>query len=378
MAGCKSTQFLGILSGRESTTTMLACVCTEYGPADEVFELKKDIPKPTITDPSHVLIANKRTTVNPADCKQRAGNLQLVTKHEFPFILGQDFAGVVVSTGSAVTKLKVGDAVFGCTAPRNGCSAEFVLAMEDECSVKPSNVSWDQAAAAPTAYCTAWKGLFDPAYGNLPVYPAQKAKRRVLVVGASGSVGSAAVQLAIHVANAEVVAICGAKNADYVKSLGASKIFDYSTSNYEIYFQDNEVFFDLVLDCAGGDTYYYHLHPYLDPNSKSSSFVTCVGPTLHGGSKRITYNAILDTATTLVPRFVGNLFPGQFNSRYKIYLSFTTKNVLDQIAKAMKDGQLVPRIDPLSPMPLAALGKAHLKVETGHSDGKIVVQVATD
>jgi NADPH:quinone reductase-like Zn-dependent oxidoreductase len=362
---------------RSESNSMYACVCTHYGPADQVFELKKDVAKPSIPDPYHVLIANKRTAVNPSDCKQRSGNLQLVTKHEFPLILGQDFAGVVVSIGSAVTRVNVGDEVFGSTAPRNSCAAEFVCALEDECAVKPTNISWDQAAATPTAYCTAWKGLFDASYGNLPVYPSySNNKTRVLIVGASGSVGSAAVQLAIQVAKAEVVAICGAKNADYVKSLGASQVFDYLSSNHEIYFQDNDVSFDLIFDCVGGDTYYHQLYPFLDAKSKTAFYVTCVGPVLHGGSKRITYDTLLNTVGTLVPRFVGNLMPGQFNSRYKMYLSFTTKNkILDQIAKALRDDLIVPRIDPMSPVPLEELGKAHLQVETGHSDGKVVVQV---
>eukprot|EP00980_Cylindrotheca_fusiformis_P013001 scaffold3248_cov112-Cylindrotheca_fusiformis.AAC.2 len=364
------------------SNTMYACVCTRYGPADKVFQPQQDVPIPSIQDPLHVLIANKRTTVNPSDCKQRSGNLQLLTNHEFPLVLGQDFAGIVVSVGSSVTKLKVGDNVFGTTAPRNSCAAEFVLAMEDECAIKPPNISWDQAAAIPTSYCTAWRGLFHPSYGNLPVHPMDSEntrKLKVMIVGASGAVGSAAVQLAIQVAKVEVFAICGAKNADYVRSLGATKVFDYLSSNYEIYLQDNEIVFDLILDCVGGDTYYHFLHPYLNPDFSNALYVTCVGPVLHAGSKRITYKTLMRTASTLVPRYLGNLMPGQFNSRYKIYLSFTTQNgILDQIGTALEQGLFIPRIDPSSPFPLEEMGKAHLKVETGHSAGKVIIQVTPD
>ena len=234
---------------------MHGCVCKEYGQADQVFECRSDLTKPEVSDPSHVLIANKRTTVNPADCKQRSGNLKLVMKHEFPFILGQDFAGTVIAVGSSVTKVRVGDEVFGSTAPRNSCSAEIVCAFEDECTSKPSNISWDQAAATPTGFCTAWRGLFDPSYGNLPINPIDDDNPpKILILGASGSVGSAAVQLAVAIAKVNVVAICGSDNFDYVKSLGVSKVLDYSSSsssNFERYLKESGVSFDLILDCVG-------------------------------------------------------------------------------------------------------------------------------
>ena len=150
-----------------------------HGAADQVFQVfeirdniaKPQIAKPQITEPNQILIANERTTFNPADCKQRSGNLQMVVKHEFPLILGQDFAGTVVEIGSAVTKFQVGDQVLGSTAPRNSCATEYVCAYEHEVSKKPSNVSWEEAAAIPTGYCTACKGFFDPDYGNLHIHP---------------------------------------------------------------------------------------------------------------------------------------------------------------------------------------------------------------
>ena len=110
---------------------------------------------------------------------------------------------------------------------------------------------------------------------------------------------------------------------------------------------------------------------------KDSSYITCVGPVLHGGSKPITSSTLLSTTRTLLPRFMGNLLPSQWNSRYKMYLSFTTKNgVLDKIANALIEGLIVPpRIDPDSPFPLQELGNAHALVETGHSNGKVVVKI---
>merc|ERR1712216_884077 len=112
------------------------------------------------------------TTVNPADCKQRSGNLKLVLKHKFPLILGQDFAGEVVSVVNTTSAgFTIGDLVFGCTAPNNGCSAEYVVADVDQCAklvgrsefANEDNSHFEllrKAVACPTAFCTAWKGLF--------------------------------------------------------------------------------------------------------------------------------------------------------------------------------------------------------------------------
>lgn len=351
---------------------MLASVCTEYGPANEVFQMQK-VKKPKLTGPNQMLVANYGTSVNPADCKQRSGNLKLVMSHKFPLILGQDFAGKVVEVGDQVTKFQIGDSIFGSTAPRNSCSAEYVLVEEHEAALKPTNISWEEAAAAPTGYCTAWRGLFDKDYGNLPQHPSSSS-RTVLIVGASGSVGNAAVQLAIHVAKVEVYGICGSKNMSIVKSMGVKKVLDYKSDNYLERIKGKT--FDLILDCVGGDEYYCSLHLFLKP--KTGKYITCVGPVLHGGSKPITTRTLLQTICTLVPRFVGNYFPGRWNSRYKMYLSFTTVGALDGVAQALKDKAIKPRIDPMSPISLEKLGEAHQKVETGHSDGKVVVKITNE
>jgi len=373
-------------SPQNDNIMMYASCCKNYGAAEEVFEVGYDLPKPTVVDAKQIIIANYRTSINPADCKQRSGNLRLVVKHNFPLILGQDFAGVVVSVGSGVTKFAVGDEVFGSTAPRNGCSAEFVSAYEHEVSKKPKNISWDEAAASPTAYCTAWKGLFDTKLGNLPMYlekkenennnkPSPKQKKKVLVIGASGSVGSAAVQLAVKVASASVSAICGATNKEYVKSLGVEDVFDYKEKDYVKKIQTGS--FDLILDCVGGDQYYKDLFSLLRRPSSSSDkawgeYITCVGPVLHGGSDRITPWTLLSTISVLVPRLLANaLLPGRLNPRYKIYLSFST-NVLNSVANVLESKMVdCPRID--TTLPLSELGKGHAMVETGHSNGKVVL-----
>ena len=332
------------------------------------------------------MIKNYRASVNPADCKQRSGNLQLVVKHKFPLILSQDFAGVIVEVGSNVSKkFQVGDEVFGTTAPRNGCAAEFVVAFESELTHKPKNITWDQAAAAPTGFCTAWRGLFDKNYGNLALpdpftdsapNDVDCSKENVLILGASGSVGSSAVQLASKLSQANVYGICGERNIDYVESIGAVKAYCYE-SDFVSALQN--VKFDLILDCVGGDSYYYSCYSLLGDrrhgrSNEKALYVTCVGPVLHGGSKKITYGTIFSTIKVLVPRMLNDAIFG--SSRYKMYLSFTTENgILANVAKALEKELITPRIDPLSPLPLRKINEAHEKVERGTSDGKLILKV---
>ncbi|CAJ1951208.1 unnamed protein product [Cylindrotheca closterium] len=442
-------------SSKISNTNSMVSTSSNSTNATPIFEIQDDIPRPKIEDPHHVLIRNFRTTINPVDCKTRAGNLDLVTGHSkqkntkrkptkssgkedmaendydedderanFPLlILGQDFAGIVDAVGDEVKSFKAGDMVYGSTAPRSSCSAEYVCAFDYECALKPDQITWDEAAATPTAFCTAWKGLFDPQLGNLTIYPIDKddgtaenkeeeetlpptyvvdkddedeRPPRVLVIGAAGSVGAAAVQLAKQIGKAEVAAICGSRNMDYVKSLGASPVFDYANAGYEIYYTDHEnERFDIIFDCVGGDSYYYKLHQFLNKKdlpkhqkaastaavvcnrTNPSIYVTCVGPVMHGGSEKVTFGRIAQTAQTLVPRFVGNyMLPGRWNSRYAMFLSFTTQNgVLDQITKALATRKILPRIDPISPLPMEQLGRGHYQVERGHSNGKVVIAV---
>ena len=363
---------------------MIAAVINEYGPASSVFEYRDDVPKPKISRPNEILVKNYRASVNPADCKQRSGNLQLVLKHKFPLILSQDFAGVIVEVGSDISeKFKVGDEVFGCTAPRNGCAAEFVVAFESELTHKPKNITWDQAAAAPTGFCTAWRGLFDKNYGNLAFLnlftdstPEECPKENVLILGASGSVGSSAVQLASRIGQANVYGICGERNIAYVESIGAIKAYSYE-SDFATALKSMK--FDLILDCVGGDSYYHACYSLLNNkrqgrDNEKASYVTCVGPVLHGGSKAITVGTIFSTIKVLAPRMLNDAIFG--TSRYKMYLSFTTGNgILAKVAKALEKELIAPRIDPLSPLPLQKINEAHEKVEKGTSDGKLIVRI---
>ncbi|KAF2008003.1 NAD(P)-binding protein [Amniculicola lignicola CBS 123094] len=203
--------------------------------------------------PNHYIIRVKATSLTRGELTWPEPLLPL-----FP-IPGYDVAGVVVSgpSSSSHPAFLTGDKVYALTSfSRQGNTREFSIATEKELSRMPRNLSWEEAASVPLSALSAYQALFVKA-GLQPAFkdPSLNRGKRVLVTAASGGVGVWGVQLA-HQAGAEVVATCGTSNVDFVKSLGADTVLDYSkTDLLEWVNQDKEARgFDVVLDCIGGQT----------------------------------------------------------------------------------------------------------------------------
>lgn len=180
-------------------------------------------------------------SVNPLDVKMVAGYMQPVFPVRLPYVPGTDFSGVVSRVGAHVTQLKVGDRVFGRSAPgAGGAFAQQVRLAAADLYVIPASMSFEQAAALPTAYGTARQALFE--VGQL------QRGERVLIHAGAGGVGSMAVQLA-HRAGAHVIATASAGNIELLKSLGANEVIDYRSQDFTALRG-----IDLVLDTLGGDT----------------------------------------------------------------------------------------------------------------------------
>jgi NADPH:quinone reductase-like Zn-dependent oxidoreductase len=204
----------------------------------EVLELQ-DLAQPDLSDDG-VLVRVRASSVNPAEWYAVTGRPYIARtaaglrrpRHPVP---GADFAGTVEAVGSAVTDLRPGDAVFGGTS--SGAFAEYVC-VTGTVVRKPANLTFEQAAAVPTAAVTALQGLRD--HGQL------RPGHRVLINGASGGVGTFAVQLA-KAFGAEVTGVCSTHNVDLVRSLGADHVVDYTRED----FTRGERRYDLLLDVAG-------------------------------------------------------------------------------------------------------------------------------
>jgi NADPH:quinone reductase-like Zn-dependent oxidoreductase len=216
---------------------MKAIQYNNFGNSD-VIELV-NIPAPEVKNENDVLIKVKAASVNPLDVKIRLGYMQKMRPVQLPFTPGLDVSGTVTAIGSAVTKFKVGDEVIAATM--ENAYAEYVVTNEHVVSLKPGNISFEEATSLAVNIGTAQTILFTE--GKL------SSGQKVLIQGAAGSVGATMVQLAKN-NGLYVIATASGKGVELVKSLGADEVIDYKTQDVSSLVKD----VDLVADCAGGES----------------------------------------------------------------------------------------------------------------------------
>ena len=243
---------------------MKAIVCERYGPP-EVLQLK-EVEKPAPSD-DEVLVRVNASSVNSRDWRRMRANPFFIRLMAGGFlkpkntILGADMAGQVEAVGRNAKQFRPGDEVFGYLSRYGGRTfAEYVCASEDEIALKPVNLSFEQSAAVPLAAITALQGLRDK--GN--IQPGQK----VLINGASGGVGTFAVQIAKSF-GAEVTGVCSTRNLDMVRSIGADHVIDYKVED----FTRNGQCYDLILAANG----YHPISEYLRALSPEGIYVVVGG-----------------------------------------------------------------------------------------------------
>ena len=215
----------------------------------DVLQLR-DIPMPGLSSPHHLLVKLAAAGVNPIDTKLRAKPAYYPDK--LPAILGCDGAGIVEETGGAVTRFKVGDAVYFCNGgigDEPGNYAEYTTLHEDYCAMKPANIGLQESAALPLVLITAWESLIERA--NL------QAGQTVLIHAAAGGVGHIAVQLAHYFGARIAVTVSRDKKAGLVQGLGAEKIINYRAQDFvqEALNWTGGGGVDVVFDTVGSDTF---------------------------------------------------------------------------------------------------------------------------
>ncbi len=215
---------------------MKAIQYTAFGKSD-VLKLNQ-VDKPVIKE-DEVLVKVKATTVNPLDIKIRSGNMQKMMAVELPFIPGSDASGTVEAVGANVTRIKVGDEVFGTTF--GGSYAEYMAMKENNIALKPANISFNEAVALAVPFGTAYSVLIEK--GEL------KAGEKVLIHGAAGAVGGVMVQIA-KALGAYVIATASAEGVEIAKTFGADEVIDYKTQDFTRLVKDA----DMVADTVGGET----------------------------------------------------------------------------------------------------------------------------
>jgi NADPH:quinone reductase-like Zn-dependent oxidoreductase len=325
--------------------SMKAIVYCDYG-SPAVLRVE-NVAKP-VPDDHQVLVKVHAAAVNPLDWHYLRGEpyiMRMGTGLRKPEVtrLGVDFAGTVEAVGQAVTRFKPGDEVFG---GRTGAFAEYVTVQEDRAiALKPTNASFEQAASVAIAGATALQGLRDK--GRI------KAGQKVLINGASGGVGTFAVQIAKSF-GAEVTGVCSTRNVDMVRSLGADHVIDYTQED----FTSGAERYDLIIDNVGN-------HPLLEVRRvmQAEGILVIIGGESNGnwiGPLVRPINAVI-----LSP-FVSQTFV--------MLLAELNKDDLAFIGALMQSGKVTPVIDRRYTLDETADAIRYL--EEGHARGKVVLTVA--
>ncbi len=322
---------------------MKAIVCTKYGPPN-VLQLQ-EVEKPSPKD-DEVLVKVQAASVNPLDWHilradpfivRLMGSGLLKPKNE---ILGADIAGWVEAVGRNVKQFQSGDEVFGDIFKGGmGGFAEYVCAPENLLVLKPDNITFEEAASVPVAALTALQGLRD--YGQI------QSKQKVLIHGASGGVGTFAVQVAKYF-GAEVTGVCSTRNLDMVRSLGANQVIDYTQED----FTKNGQLYDLILAVAGDRS----IFEYKNTLSPKGTWI------LVGGS-------------SIAQMFAGMLLGSVisiFGSRNMgAMMTKANKEDLEFLKELLEAGKVKPVID--RRYPLSEVPEAIRYLEEGHAKGKVII-----
>jgi NADPH:quinone reductase-like Zn-dependent oxidoreductase len=300
----------------------------EYGNEDVVNNVDVERPEPKKDE---VLVKVDFAGVNPIDWKIRGGvgkRLGLT----LPITLGGEIAGTIETIGDQVRDFKEGDAVYGIIS--SGGYAEYAIAKKGDIAPKPKSLDFENAAAIPLGALTAWQAIFDLA--NL------SRGQRILIAGASGGVGSLAVQLA-KAKGAFVIGLASGRNEGFVRDLGADEFVDYTKQKFEEVVKE----VDVVFDAVGGDTF----ERAFQTLKKGGFLVTSVA------------------------------FPSEDKAQefgVKAARVFCKPNAkeLAEITRLVDEGKLRAHISTI--LPLAEVKKAHRLSESGHTRGKIVLQVRSN
>ncbi|MFX0052283.1 MAG: NAD(P)-dependent alcohol dehydrogenase [Candidatus Hodarchaeota archaeon] len=330
---------------------MKAVICTKYGPP-EVLKLV-EIEKPHQGD-DEVLIRNCGTSINTVDTLHRGGKAPKVAfwglRQVLGFILrlsefgglrkpkqkigGGGFVGEIVSIGKDVTDWNVGDHVYGYSE-KGGACAEYMAVPASVLAKKPANLSFQEAAAVPggsTPALVAFRDLATPKKGD-----------KVLIIGASGGIGTFAVQMAKNVYGAEVTGVCGPTNVDMVKEIGADFVIDYTKEDYT----KNDKKYDIILDVVSAQNL-----------SKCRNILASEGTFIA--------NNPISSPKTLFHMITNN-------KRFKTGTADESAAAMNLIRGWIEEGKIKPVIDTV--YPLSETAEAHRHYERGRSKGRVVISI---
>lgn len=330
---------------------MKAAYIQRYGNINDVQLGEQS--KPTLTE-NAVLVKVHAASINPLDLRVLEGEFKTILPVQFPFILGNDFAGTVVEVGANVTQFKVGDKVYAKT-DLNGAFAEYTVVQQSSLALKPDNISMELAASLPLVSLTAWQALVEIA--NV------QAGQKVLIHAGSGGVGSIAIQLAKHL-GATVATTTSSKNIAWVKALGADIIIDYKTTDFEQELKD----YDVVLDTQGGSI----LEKSLNVLKRGGRIVSISGPPDRNLAEAINANWLLKCIIPLLSWSIRHKAKKR-GITYSFLFMQPNGQQLSEISKLVESGKINPIVD--KTYELSEIKDAFQYVNTGRAKGKVVLKI---
>jgi 2-desacetyl-2-hydroxyethyl bacteriochlorophyllide A dehydrogenase len=310
---------------------MKALIINQFGGPEELQIQELGIPLPKAGE---VLVRVHAAGINPVDYKIRNGSMKFLTGKKFPRILGGDVAGVVEQAGTK-SAYRPGDKVFAMLSISGGAYAEFVAVKESQLCQIPEGVGMAEAAATPLASLTALQAF----QKSNSIKPGDK----VLVNGASGGVGSFAVQIA-KTMGTHVTAVCSAANMEFVRSLGADRVIDYNEEDFTKSDEQFQTVFDAVAKCS-----FYNCCRIMVKDGKYVSTLP---------NKGLLFHQVTNFLRSKKAHFI---------------MAKPSGNDLAILADMMKKKQLLPHIQKI--FPLAEGAEAHRLIETGRVRGKLVLRV---
>ena len=329
---------------------MKAVVYTDYGAPDvlQIMDIKKPVP-----NDDQILIKVRAASINPLDWHFMEGTPYIMRaigvglrKPKDPR-LGVDMAGTVEAVGKNVTQFKPGDEVFG---GRNGAFAEYVCARADRAvAPKPANITFEQAASVPIAAITALQALRDT--GKV------QAGQKVLINGASGGVGTFAVQIAKSF-GADVTGVCSTRNLDLVRSLGADHVIDYTKED----FTKGEQRYDVIVDNVG-----------TQPLSGFRRVLVPKGICVMIGGGGPNDGGLIGPLGRPIKALLMSPFTSQ---KMEMMMAELNKKDLTILGDLMQSGKVKPVID--RTYPLSQIAEAIRYLEAGHARGKVIITMADD
>ncbi|KQX01630.1 NADPH:quinone oxidoreductase [Massilia sp. Root418] len=332
---------------------MKALVLNSYGGADAMAIT--DVARPIIK-PDEILVRVHAAGLNPVDNMIAKGMFKPIIKLSLPATMGSDLAGVVVETGSRVTRFKTGDAVFASVFDMAaGSLAEFVAVPEQAAAFKPANLDFVQAASVPMVGLTSWQALTE----RMQLKPGQK----VFVPAGSGGIGTFAIQLAKQL-GAKVGTTTSTANVELVRSLGADEIIDYKKEDFAQALRG----YDAVLATVKGDG----LEKSLGIVNPGSAVVSLVGPPDAAFARARGMNWLMRFVFGLLSRKIIGLADKR-GASYSFMFVRPDGSQLARIGELLESGRIRPVVDRVFPFSQAREGLVYL--EQGRARGKVVVQM---